>query len=214
MYPLEKEKKLCENIIKGDEKEAEEYIEEIMAWISQFSGSIECIKEKVHELLTIIDRSVIKEYSVETVLVENCFAELNNLNSINEIIIFIKNIVAVIIVNINSFKKSSAEVLIDKACNYIDQNYYRDIKLDEICNMVGFSRYYFCKIFKQYKNMNFVDYITSRRMKIAKGLLKNLKFNIKEISSEIGYNDPNYFTNVFKKWEGISPTEYRNKHLG
>ena len=62
--------------------------------------------------------------------------------------------------------------------------------------------------------MNFIDYITSKRMNKAKGLLKNYEFNIKEISFEIGYNDPNYFTSAFRKWEGISPTEFRSKHLG
>ena len=214
IYPLGKERKLCENIIKGDDIEAGDNIEEIMDWISQFSGSIEGIKERVHELLIVVDRAVIREFGVETVLVQNSLVELNSFNSINEIIIFIKNVVSVIIVNINSFKKSSSDVLIDKVCNYIDQNYHRDIKLDEMCAMVGFSRCYFSKIFRQYKNMNFVDYIAFRRMKKAKGLLKNPKFSIKEISSEIGYNDPNYFTSVFKKQEGISPTEFRSKHLG
>ena len=211
-YPLEREKRLCEYIVKGDEIEAARDVEEIMDWISQFSVSVNWVREKVHELMTIIDRAVIKEFDVDTVLIQNRFDELNSLNSINEIIIFVKSIVTEIIIKINSLKYSPSAVLIDRVCHYIDQNYYRDIKLDEMCTMVGFSRYYFCRIFKQYKNMSFVDYITSRRILKAKGLLKDYQSSIKEISSEIGYNDPNYFTSVFKRWEGISPTEYRNKH--
>jgi YesN/AraC family two-component response regulator len=101
--------------------------------------------------------------------------------------------------------------LVDRVCKYIDQNYNKCIKLDELCDMVGFSKYYLSRIFKQYKNMNLVDYIAFRRIEKTKEILKDPRVSIKEISSLVGYNDPNYLTNVFKKWEGISPTEYRNK---
>jgi YesN/AraC family two-component response regulator len=102
-------------------------------------------------------------------------------------------------------------LLVDRVSKYIDQNYNKCIKLDEMCDMVGFSKYYLSRIFKQYKNINLVDYITFRRIEKTKEMLKDPKISIKEISSLVGYNDPNYLTNVFKKWEGISPTEYRNK---
>lgn len=106
---------------------------------------------------------------------------------------------------------SSTALLIERVCSYIDQNYSKGIKLEEMCNMVGFSKYYFSRVFKQYKNMNLIDYITFRRIEKSKEMLKDPCLSIKEISSQVGYNDANYLTAVFKKWEGVSPTEYRNK---
>jgi len=105
----------------------------------------------------------------------------------------------------------SSALLVEKVCKYIDQNYHKNIKLDEMCEMVGFSKFYFSRIFKQNKNIKLVDYITLRRIEKTKELLKNPQNSIKEISSLVGYSEANYLTSVFKKWEGISPTEYRNK---
>jgi YesN/AraC family two-component response regulator len=50
------------------------------------------------------------------------------------------------------------------------------------------------------------------RLKVAKRLLRSPYNSIKDISNQIGYYDPNYFTRVFKKHEHITPTEYRTKH--
>ena len=213
-YPLKDEKILCDCIIKGDEKAAEEHVEAIMDWISQFSGSVNWAREKTHELTTIVDRAVVKEFSIRTVFMQNHVKELSGLQTMNEIIIFFKNFVTEIIIRINSLKNSPSNQLIEKACSYIDLNISKNIQLEEIAEMLGFSKYYFSKIFKRYKNINFVDYITLRRIEKAKELLSNLRLSVKEIAADIGYNDPNYFANVFKKREGISPTEYRSKHLG
>ena len=213
-YPIKDEKNLCDCIIKGDEKAAEEHVEVLMDWISQFSGTVNWAREKTHELITIVDRAVIREFSIKTTFIQNRVKELNGLQSMNEIIIFFKNFITEIIIRINSVRNSPANHLVEKACSYIDHNLSKNIQLEEIAEMLGFSKYYFSKIFKRYRNMNFVDYVTLRRMEKAKELLSNLMLSVKEIAADIGYNDPNYFANVFKKHEGISATEYRIKHLG
>ncbi len=59
--------------------------------------------------------------------------------------------------------------------------------------------------------MSFSDYLTYARMRKSKELLKNPYLSIKEISYQLGYTDPNYFTRVFKKEMDVSPTTYR-KH--
>lgn len=109
-------------------------------------------------------------------------------------------------------KNNPSAVLVERVCRYIDQNYNKNIKLDEMCEMAGFSKYYFSRIFKQNKNINLVDYLTKKRLEKAKEFLKNPKMSVKEISAMTGFRDANYLTAVFKKWENISPTEYRNKY--
>jgi two-component system response regulator YesN len=89
----------------------------------------------------------------------------------------------------------------------------KDISLDEMASMTGLSSFYFSKVFKHYKKINFIEYLTRIRTQKAKELLMNPVNSIKDIGEMVGYNDSNYFTRVFKRIEGITPTEYRNKKM-
>lgn len=209
-YPFKEEKKLCKSIISGDEEEIRLHTEEIMNWIIQFSQSLNEIKEKVNQLIIVIDRTIVRELNLHNLELASFYDKLNYLDSPSEILIYFRNIIKAISKQINSLYNNPSSLLVEKICLYIDENYAKEINLDEICDMVGFSKFYFSKIFKQYKHMNFIDYVTEQRISKAKEYLKNPRLNIKEISNKVGYSDPNYFSSVFKKSEGISPTEFRN----
>ncbi|MBP9995855.1 MAG: response regulator [Lachnospiraceae bacterium] len=101
--------------------------------------------------------------------------------------------------------------LIKKAVEYIENNFYKDISLEEISQMLNLSSYYFSKLFKEEKGEGFVEYLTKRRVDEAKELLKDPEKSIKEIGSSCGYFDPNYFSRIFKKATGMTPTEYKEK---
>lgn len=101
--------------------------------------------------------------------------------------------------------------ILNEALDYIRENYNKDITLEALANHVNVSPFYFSKCFKELTGINFIDYLTDYRIKVAKDMLRNGSFNVKEIGYEVGYSDPNYFSRVFKKIEGISPTEYKNK---
>lgn len=102
--------------------------------------------------------------------------------------------------------------MILRAVEYINNNFKKDIMLEEVASVVNISSFYFSKIFKEYTGKNYVDYITDLRIEIAKEKLREGSVSIKEICYEVGYNDPNYFSRVFKKVEGLSPSEYKNKY--
>jgi two-component system response regulator YesN len=106
----------------------------------------------------------------------------------------------------------SQKNLVSKAIEYIKSNYNKDITLDEVASFVCSSSYYFSKIFKEFTGKNYVDYITELRIQKAKEMLLRGNLSIKEICFEVGYNDPNYFSRVFKKIEGVSPTEFKGKN--
>lgn len=110
-----------------------------------------------------------------------------------------------------SVGESQKEVLILRAKSYIEENYQREISLEEVSKIVDISPYYFSTIFKQIVGKNFIEYLTDIRMRHAKNLLKDRSRSIKEICSLSGYSDPNYFSRLFKKYEGITPTEYRER---
>lgn len=93
--------------------------------------------------------------------------------------------------------------------NFITQHYKEDISLQDVAGSLNYSEAYFCKIFKQCFDKSFLVYLTDYRVEKAKALLADMMINIKDISAEVGYRDSNYFTRVFKRSTGITPTEYR-----
>ena len=95
---------------------------------------------------------------------------------------------------------------------YINANYKRDISAGDVAGMLGYTDVYFSRLFKQLFNDNFINYLTNVRIENAKILLRDRSFTIKEVGESVGYNDSNYFAKVFRRLEGISPTEYRSKY--
>ena len=116
--------------------------------------------------------------------------------------------------NVRSMQKTDSIVHSQKDVikDYIDRNYKKDISAKDVAGILGYSDVYFSKVFKQLFDDNFINYLTKIRIDRAKLLLKDVSFNIKEVGKSVGYADSNYFTKVFKRSIGISPSEYRNRH--
>ncbi|MBM7868798.1 two-component system response regulator YesN [Clostridium pascui] len=100
---------------------------------------------------------------------------------------------------------------LEPALKYIEENYGEQVLLEDVASVSNLSPYYFSKLFKKEMGMNFTTYVTKYKMKKAKWMLKNTDIPIVNIASELGYYECGYFTKVFKKIEGITPTEYRSK---
>mgnify|MGYP003241293883 CR=1 FL=1 len=96
---------------------------------------------------------------------------------------------------------------------YIDMHYKEDISLQSVAEEMNYSDAYFCKIFKQCFDKSFIGYLTEYRLERAKQLLADVRINVKDISVNVGYRDSNYFTKVFKRAMGSTPTEYRMEIL-
>lgn len=123
-------------------------------------------------------------------------------------------LISTAIENVRSMQKTDSIVHSQKDVikDYIDRNYKKDISAKDVAGILGYSDVYFSKVFKQLFDDNFINYLTKIRIDRAKVLLKDVSFNIKEIGKSVGYADSNYFTKVFKRSIGMSPSEYRNRH--
>ena len=100
---------------------------------------------------------------------------------------------------------------ISKAKEYIMKNYKKSIRLIDVANFLQLNPAYFSRIFRQKTGVCFVDYLTEFRINKAIELLKNSNMNISEIAEEVGFIRARYFTEIFKKRKGMTPSEYRNK---
>ncbi len=99
---------------------------------------------------------------------------------------------------------------IELVIRYIDQNYNRNITLDELSKIAHFSSQYLSKVFHQTTGLTIKSYITLKRIENAKYLLKNSKFSIQEIAVSCGFPNLSHFDRVFKQQTGFSPISYRN----
>lgn len=100
--------------------------------------------------------------------------------------------------------------IIDQAKKWMHEHFQDNIQLDDAARSVGISPYYFSKLFKEQAGVNFIDYLTDLRMEKAHDLLQHQNLSIKEVCAHCGYADQNYFSRIFKKTVGMTPTEYRN----
>lgn len=100
-------------------------------------------------------------------------------------------------------------VVAEEIRRYIAGHYKEDLSLQDVAGAMRYSDAYFCKIFKKYFNRSFIVYLNELRIEKAKQMLEDALRNIKDISSEVGYRDSNYFAKVFKRLTGMTPSDYR-----
>lgn len=91
---------------------------------------------------------------------------------------------------------------------YLESHYTDDISLEDMASQVNISPQYFSKLIKKTTGFNFIDWLSMLRVKKAKELLTNSSLTVKEVCFMVGYKDPNYFSRIFKKRIGITPSEY------
>lgn len=96
---------------------------------------------------------------------------------------------------------------------FIKDNYCNNITLEAISRELHVSKSYLSRIYKKKTGITISDAINRYRIKQGKKLLMESRQKIYEISDAIGYDDPAYFTHIFKKYEGCSPTEFRNSSI-
>ena len=112
-------------------------------------------------------------------------------------------------------KKATGNVQeqIERAAAYFNENYNTKISIDDYAESLHISTNWFIHNFKQYAGMSPAQYILSLRMVNAQSLLERTTYTIKEISEIVGYENPLYFSRVFKKEIGKSPAQYRKEMI-
>lgn len=110
-----------------------------------------------------------------------------------------------------TFKTDNARVAeeIDKATSFFNEHYSKQINIDEYAKERHVSTSWFIRNFKACTGFTPMQYILSKRIYNAEVLLQNPQYNIAEISRIVGYDNSLYFSRIFKKAKGMSPSEYR-----
>jgi len=106
--------------------------------------------------------------------------------------------------------KNRYKDLVSEACRYISENYADDaLSLNSLAAYVNLSPNHLSMVFSQQTGQTFIKYLTDYRISKAKEQLKCTNKKSSEIGMEVGYKDPHYFSYLFKKTQGMTPTQYR-----
>ncbi|MBR3507372.1 MAG: helix-turn-helix domain-containing protein [Lachnospiraceae bacterium] len=121
-----------------------------------------------------------------------------------------KNVGSIPVSTGSTIKNSSVVSQLSMVLDYIDEHYSENMTLEQAAQIAGFSKFYFTRLFKEYTNHTFYEYLTEKRIHAAEQMLLVPKFPVTDVSIQAGFSSLSSFNRTFKRNKGCSPTEYRN----
>lgn len=146
----------------------------------------------------------------------NNLIKLSNISKNDPMYIFkrenvFRNILEEIFTSQNSRNISHTEKLYNHVADYMKNNYSEDLSVKDLANMNNVTENQLFYAFSKYADLGPGEYLLRHRLNKASELLIHTEFNIKEIAEMVGYEDPLYFSRIFKKTYGLSPNYYRKE---
>ncbi|MCA1029518.1 response regulator [Bacillus timonensis] len=211
--PLESMKKIANMLGTDRDREMKSLLLDVLDYDTIAKYSIQYMERISDSLNTIIlDEAFNKlgEESIEIFKLYNRVGYIYNYQNFNEYFYAIEELV----MRLHEYMKQirsvySEQKYLEKAIEFIHENYYKDLNLAVVSNYISLNYSYFSHTFKEYTGMNFVDYLKKVRIEHAKKLLLESDYKVFEISSMVGYKNSKQFARVFREIVGISPKEYR-----
>lgn len=117
-------------------------------------------------------------------------------------------------VKLDRYSDGLSRYSLRQALSYINDNLHSKLKIAEIATALGMSPYYFSRLFRQSMGLSPYEYLTQRRLEVAKQMLKKTSLSIVEISAEVGFSSKSHFITLFKKNVGTTPLKYRKDFKG
>ncbi len=204
---LDAEKHLVE-AIRLRKTEAYDFFGIIMEWIRPLNDEVK--RNKILELLVLANHTMNLDSQADAKLV-NYTSYLKQLMELSgdQIIEFAFQC----FIYVTSYVKPQTSIdytnhIVKATREYLENHYTEDISLEDMASQVNISPQYFSKLIKKTTGFNFIDWLSMLRVKKAKELLTDSSLTVKEVCFMVGYKDPNYFSRIFKKRIGITPSEY------
>lgn len=129
---------------------------------------------------------------------------------------YLENLLILIHRQINASPRGKSHLLMeemDRAVRYFHENYNKQISIEDFALSLHMSVSWFIRNFKEYTSSTPAQYLLSLRISNAQTLLETTNYNVTEIASIVGYGNPLYFSRIFKKQSGVSPSEFRKQLL-
>jgi two-component system response regulator YesN len=203
---------LIEKMVLGlkefDRKKTESVFEKLNAQLAAISQQAFIRPEQIlHFLVLHLLREMREIHTITIQEEEIVWKKLDQNIGVNGFILLIREIIENSMNSAN--KKKNSDLLMGQAQDYIYRNLASNFGIDEICKYLGISSSYFSLLFKQHFGERFVEYLSKQRIEMAKSMLALGDRSITQISKSVGFFDRRYFTTVFQKYTGETPSEYQ-----
>ncbi|AEM79469.1 PocR ligand-binding domain-containing protein [Thermoanaerobacter wiegelii] len=216
-YPFEKERQLVRLVKSGEKIAAKALLNELLGHIFfKSGGNFEYMKARALELVVILSRAAVEGGAdLEMIFDLNLkyFQDVGAISDVDELCYWLVKVLDKFTESIYNIGQSK-NTIIYKAIDYIKKNYKKGLTLEEVARYVYLSPNYFSKLFKEEVGMSYTDYLNKLRVEESKKYLMRLDLNILDVALMVGFQDQSYFTRVFKKYEGISPGQFRKMSWG
>lgn len=200
-------KNLTGRILNGDTENVKKLIDPWITNEMKCSSDLNIIKTHCFTLLSQI-------YNEANIAMDShTFELLEKCTNITEIKYLFTKKILYVCEYINTQNKNKANPTIRKTLNYISENLEKEISLVSAAEFAKVKPVYLSRLFKEETGKNFIEYLTDMRLEKAKQLLCDDELNIKEITYSVGYADQNYFSKIFRKKFGMTPTEFRKSKV-
>ncbi len=213
------DKVLCNTIKTGNEEDVVHILGQINDKVIQTNLDPEYIKTFYWNLIYEINmiRISIKNLELQdkdlSHDISSLYKLIDNATQVKELQDLLEDVAMSVVHRINRYNKKNINQILQKAMDYICENYTMSITLNELAEHTYVSTYYLSRMFKKELGKNFVEYLNEVRIDRAKELLKDNKYKTYEVAELVGIQDPHYFSKIFKKYVNMTPTEYKDSQL-
>lgn len=215
-YPFAMEKDIIYAIRSGLPDEAMNAIEGFVGELSARGATEGIVQQAMLQLLASIQHCLLQAGLNPVRLFEevNLLGELQAIKDTDEMLEWFRShVVGVFISEFAGWKDNQLRETVDKLAVYLQKHYMTAVSLDELAERMGMSSYSLSRAFKEVLGVNYIDYVTRLRLDRAKELLADSDMKINGIAESVGYQS-SYFNRIFKKYEGVTPSHYRNIKRG
>jgi AraC-like DNA-binding protein len=211
VYPLEKERQLVTLLRRGNKREAEKLLDELLSVIIFCNQDhFRYIQLRTIELAVLLAR--VGANSVGGLENKTRYVkQIQEAKTVEELVAILHSMVESIVVQIVLFQGIPHAAAMRKAESFIKGNFTRKISLREVAKIAGLSAPYFSTIFKEEMGENLSKYINRQRVEKASRMLLETDISLSEISNACCFDDQSWFSKIFKSFTGISPSKYRSQ---
>ncbi|WP_068616882.1 response regulator [Paenibacillus tuaregi] len=194
----------------GDSQALQQMIGELKHYVGHLNeNAIGRAEKLLHYLLIHLVREMRELHMLPADQEEAVWQQMQQSLSLKELLSLLVSLIERSRESVSS--KKTSEQLMLAAQDYIQHKLGKDFGIEDIAEYLGISCSYFCLLFKNHFGETFVEYLTKQRMEMAKCLLRSSDKSIAQIGIGVGYQERRYFTKVFQKYIGMTPSEYRLK---
>ncbi|WP_248926039.1 helix-turn-helix domain-containing protein [Paenibacillus hamazuiensis] len=210
-YPFTLEREMIQALRTGREADTLSLLESFLSEISGSGAKEIDVQQGMLHLLGSVQHAIMVSGINPNRLFKgaNLYEQLSGIREPKRILEWFKEkVVTPFLKELSSRSDSQVKRLIEQAMIYLQENYMKDISLDNCAEHIGTNPYFLSKSFKQVTGKNFIDYLTELRIDKAKELLRDSEMKIYDVAEQVGYQH-SYFNRIFKNLEGMTPTRYR-----